>query len=53
MDFFSYASGGFTLIAAKEQATDPYQAWEAVVPWERLVASVEEAGTLSRPRDLD
>lgn len=48
-----YASVGKALIAAKEQATDPYQALEAVVPWERFVASVEEAGTLARPRDLD
>jgi hypothetical protein len=48
-----YASVGKALIAAKEQATDPYQAVEAVVPWERFVASVEEAGTLARPRDLD
>jgi hypothetical protein len=48
-----YATVGKALITAKEQATDPYQALEAVVPWERFVASVEEAGTLSRPRDLD
>ncbi|GHO57529.1 hypothetical protein [Ktedonobacter robiniae] len=46
-------SVGKALIAAKEQATDPYQALEAVVPWERFVASVEEAGTLARPRDPD
>lgn len=48
-----YASVGKALITAKEQATDPYQALEVVVPWERFVASVEEAGTLARPRDLD
>jgi len=48
-----YVSVGKALIAAKEQATDPYQALEAVVPWERFVAFVEEAATLFRPRDLD
>jgi TnpA family transposase len=48
-----YARVGKALITAKEQAADPYQAVEAVVPWEQFVASVEEAGQLAHPRGLD
>ncbi len=48
-----YADVGNALIRAKEETLDPYQTLEAVLPWERFVASVQEARTLTRPGDLD
>ena len=44
---------GNALIKAKEEAADPYQAVEAVLPWETFVSSVQEASTLARPADFD
>jgi len=48
-----YADVGHALIKAKEEAADPYQALEAVLPWETFVTSVQEASTLARPTDFD
>ena len=48
-----YADVGNALIKAKEEAADPYQALEAVLPWETFVSSVQEASTLARPVDFD
>ena len=48
-----YADVGHALIKAKEEAADPYQALEAVLPWETFVSSVQEASTLARPVDFD
>jgi len=48
-----YADVGNALIKAKEEAADPYQALEAVLPWETFVTSVQEASTLARPADFD
>jgi TnpA family transposase len=48
-----YADVGKALIKAKEEAVDPYQALETVLPWETFVASVQEASTLARPIDFD
>src|SRR6059058_5045348 len=48
-----YADMGNALIKAKEEAADPYQSLEAVLPWETFVSSVQEASTLARPADFD
>jgi TnpA family transposase len=48
-----YADVGTALIRAKEAAADPYQALEAVLPWDTFVSSVQEASTLARPADVD
>lgn len=44
---------GAALIKARKEGIDPYVALETVLPWDRLVASVEEAKQLSRPVDYD
>lgn len=47
------ANIGVALIKAKKEDIDPFVALEAVMPWDRLVASVEEAKKLARPIDYD
>ncbi|HVJ48984.1 Tn3 family transposase [Desulfitobacterium sp.] len=44
---------GAALIKARKEGIDPYVALEAVLPWDRLIASVEEAKQLARPVDYD
>ncbi len=44
---------GAALINARKERIDPYVALETVLPWDRLVASVEEAKQLARPVDYD
>lgn len=48
-----YADIGTALIKAKEEGIDPYLALEQVMPWEKIVESIEEAKLLSRPMDYD
>jgi len=48
-----YADIGTALIKAKEEGIDPYVALEQVMPWEKIVESIEEAKLLSRPMDYD
>jgi TnpA family transposase len=48
-----YADIGTALIKAKEDGIDPYTALEQVMPWEKIVESIEEAKLLSRPMDYD
>jgi len=48
-----FADIGTALIAAKEKELDPYAALEEVMPWEKIVESIEEAKVLSRPMDYD
>jgi TnpA family transposase len=48
-----YARVGRALITARESEGDPYEALEAVLPWDRYIRSVEEADELSRPEDFD
>src|SRR5699024_7844012 len=43
-----YADIGAALITAKEKGMDPYVALEKVMPWEKIVESIEEAKVLSR-----
>ncbi|EIX7109709.1 Tn3 family transposase, partial [Listeria innocua] len=48
-----YADIGTALIKAKEEGIDPYVALEQVMPWDKIVESIEEAKLLSRPMDYD
>ncbi|MED1949760.1 Tn3 family transposase [Brevibacillus centrosporus] len=48
-----FADLGAALIRAKKEGIDPFVALETVMPWEQLVASVEEAKHLARPLDFD
>lgn len=44
---------GAALIKAKTEGLDPFQVIEAVMPWDKIVKSIEEAKTLSRPLNYD
>jgi hypothetical protein len=48
-----YASVGNTLIVARKEGRDPYEALETVLPWERFVESVSEAEELALPAAFD
>lgn len=48
-----YADLGAALIRARNEGLDPFASLEAVMPWEKIVASVEEAKKLARPMDYD
>jgi len=48
-----FADLGAALIQAREQGNDPFEALEAIMPWEEFVNSIEEAKQLSRPMDYD
>lgn len=48
-----FANMGTALIKARNEGIDPYVALEAVMPWEKLITSVEEAKRLARPVDYD
>jgi len=48
-----FADLGAALIKSRSEGTDPFAALEAIMPWDKLVASVEEAKQLARPIDYD
>lgn len=48
-----FADLGAALIKARSKGIDPFVALDAVMPWDRIVASVEEAKRLARPLDYD
>jgi TnpA family transposase len=48
-----YARVGAALLDAKASRADPFAAIEAVLPWDRFAASVEEARRLAREADFD
>jgi hypothetical protein len=48
-----YADVGHALIKARQEATDPFQALEVVLPWDTFLTSVHEASTLARPANFD
>lgn len=48
-----FADLGTALIKARNEGVNPFIALEAVMPWEQLVASVEEARQLARPINYD
>lgn len=48
-----FAGIGSALIKSKEDGIDPFEAIENVMPWEKIVQSVEEARELVRPANYD
>lgn len=48
-----FADLGAALITARTEGIDPFIALDAVIPWDKLVSSVEEAKRLARPVDYD
>mgnify|MGYP001806254164 FL=1 len=48
-----YAEVGKALIAAKESGDDAFEAIGTVIPWDRFLTSVDEAGDLARPEEFD
>lgn len=48
-----FADLGAALIKARSEGTDPFIALDSVMPWDKIVASVEEAKRLARPVDYD
>lgn len=48
-----YVSVGKALIDAHEKQIDPYQALQAVLPWDEFVKSIAEAEALARPPAFD
>lgn len=48
-----FANLGDALIKARIEGIDPFIVLDAVIPWDKLVTSVEEAKRLARPGDYD
>jgi TnpA family transposase len=48
-----YVDIGAALIKAKDEQLDPFKTLESVMPWSKLVESVEEAKKLARPISYD
>jgi TnpA family transposase len=48
-----YARVGGALLAAREDGRDAFAAVEAVIPWERFRATIEEAEALARSEEFD
>lgn len=48
-----FADIGAALIKAKNEGLDPFTTLEAVMPWDKIVSSVEEAKKLARPVNYD
>ncbi len=48
-----FADLGAALVKARSEGIDPFVVLDAVMPWEKLVASIEEAKRLARPLDYD
>src|SRR5467141_616344 len=48
-----YARVGTALIAARDNKQDAFDAITAVIPWDRFLASVEEAEALARSEEFD
>jgi TnpA family transposase len=44
---------GSALIKAKNENLDPYKTIEAIMSWEKVIASVEEAQKMTRPANYD
>ena len=48
-----YARVGAALIAARHNEQEAFDAITAVIPWDRFLASVEEAEALARSEEFD
>ncbi|MBP3039794.1 hypothetical protein J9303_09885 [Bacillaceae bacterium Marseille-Q3522] len=48
-----FADIGAALIQARDKGLDPFSTIEKIMPWDQVVASIEEAKKLARPIDYD
>ncbi|UTI43919.1 DUF4158 domain-containing protein [Niallia sp. RD1] len=48
-----FADIGAALIQARDEGLDPFRTIEKIMPWDKIVTSVEEAKKLARPMDYD
>lgn len=48
-----FADIGEALVKARNEELDPFEVLEKIMPWERIVDSIEEAKRLARPMDYD
>lgn len=48
-----YVDIGSALLRSREESLDPYKAIEAVMDWDKVVLSIEEAKKLARPKNYD
>jgi len=48
-----FADFGAALIQARDEGLDPFSTIEKIMPWDKIVTSVEEAKKLARPMDYD
>ena len=47
------ATVGEALVTARHDGTDPFEAIDQLIPWERFTASITEAADLARPASFD
>ncbi len=48
-----FADIGDALVKARNEELDPFEVLEKIMPWDKIVDSVEEAKRLARPMDYD
>ncbi|MDQ0862238.1 TnpA family transposase [Bacillus sp. V2I10] len=48
-----FADIGAALIRARDEGLDPFSTIEKIMPWDKIITSVEEAKKLARPMDYD
>lgn len=48
-----YIDIGSALLRSREEGLDPYKAIEAIMDWDKVLQSVEEAKKLTRPKNYD
>ncbi|MGM0867601.1 MAG: Tn3 family transposase [Bacillota bacterium] len=48
-----FADIGEALVKARNEELDPFEVLEKIMPWEKIVDSIEEAKRLARPMDYD
>lgn len=48
-----FADIGDALVKARNEGLDPFEVLEKIMPWEKIVNSIEEAKRLARPMDYD
>lgn len=48
-----YINIGSILIKSRNEGLDPYSAIESVMPWDKVIQSLEEAKKLTRPKNYD
>ncbi|EWG08969.1 Tn3 family transposase [Cytobacillus firmus] len=48
-----FADIGEALVKARNEGLNPFEVLEKIMPWEKIVDSIEEAKRLARPKDYD